>query len=191
MKRVAAASLVLACLVPTAALAGPTVGLTLGKSEAKQDAQNGANASSTFGLFVRGHLTRSLQIQGELNKLQTDDGTGSTIRTGNGALVLELAHTGLVPYALVGLGVDVVSQAYGSGQNFFHEELGVGVEYRFHGGITVGTDVRMGNRNQTNTQTYYTDGGGVVPVGGVKLYTPSSLSEGEYRSMRFTVGIKF
>lgn len=190
MKRVAAA-IVLACLIPTAALAGPTVGLTLGKSEAKQDAQSGADASSTFGLFVRGHLTRALQFQGELSKLQTDAGSGSTIRSGNGAFVLELAHTGLVPFALVGLGVDVVSQDYGSDQHFFHEELGVGVEYRFRNGLTVGTDLRMGNRTQTGAQTYYAQGGGGVPVGGVKLYTPSNLSEGEYRSMHLNVGVKF
>ena len=186
----------LGCLVPATAFANPTVGLALGKTESKQDAQNGADANSTVGLFVRGRLSHALQLQAELSKLQDDGSSGTTIRTWNAALLYDFGHGSVVPFALVGLGFDVLSYSdgYTSDQTSTHAELGAGVEYRFGGGFVLGADVRLGSRSGTQSQTYpvgIAANGGASP-GIVPAYTaPSYLSDGEYRSMRLTLGVHF
>jgi hypothetical protein len=193
------ASVALVCLPAATALAGPTVGVTLGKAQTEGDANDGADANSTLGLFVRGRVSRVVQLQAEVGKLQTDEGPGGTIRTGTVAAIFELGHarTGFVPFVLAGVGLDYISDDCGcdfvdDSKKYVHGEGGVGLEYRFAGGLIVGADARIGTRSQFGQPTYYAATGGGIAVPEVARFVAStSLSEGQYRSARLTLGVHF
>jgi hypothetical protein len=200
---------------PSLAAAGPItagVGLGLAHSEANADAE----ANSTVGLFGRVGFTKRLSAQLELAKIQHDDEAawGATaMRTGTALLVVDLRDHDRgpwIPVLMVGTGLDRQTSTY-SGiagpvdvvTSGYHIEGGLGLEYRAAGGLTIGADVRMGGRGLDDEYAAQPVGGGIegrsaAPCGGGgeeghigRLPAPAHLSEGEYRSARIALGIRF
>jgi hypothetical protein len=107
---------------------------------------------------------------------------GVQIRTGGALLVLDLGISHVIPLAPIlfaGVGFDTTSDI-DANRKYAHGELGAGLEYR-SGALAIGADVRLGTRKlveneMTSVLTYY---------------EPLTLSEGEYRSARLTLGIMF
>jgi hypothetical protein len=180
--RLAAALAVL--VVPSLAAAGPmSAGVSFGETQSKIDATAGANR--TLGVFGRLGFTPRVAGQLEIQRIQTDDTSQTDIRTATGLLVVDLgAGKHLVPTILAGFGFDKATTSYGYDTTATHLEGGFGLEYRADGGLTIGADVRMGGRSITQDTK-------AVPLGTVALYAPSTLQEGEYRSARLTVGVRF
>lgn len=201
-------------IAPSAALAGPvTAGVTLGIAQDKINAEQ--DSSDSIGLFGRLAFGRRIAGQLEIQKLNLPDDTGS-MRTVTGLLVVDLrdATRGpLVPIFIAGIGVDhqwVDDYGYPYEISGKHIEGGLGLEYRARTGLTVGIDLRIGNREIEN-QTYYD--APVADAGDGKM-SPSSLAPcefeedcsgdtppayygtgkmgaGEYRAARLYVGIHF
>lgn len=175
--------------VPLTATAGPiTAGVSLGLAQSKADAQ--ADSNQTIGLFGRLAFTSRLAGQLELARYQTDATSNNNMRTGTALLVVDLAESRRwVPTLAAGIGLDRADSGCPTctweGQTTGHHiEGGLGLEYRAEGGFTLGADLRMGGRS--------IDHGQLQPLqGGVIAFAPSHFSEGEYRSARVTLGIRF
>jgi len=181
-------SLVVAAVLalPSLAAANPImVGVDVGSTQSKEDGAAGLDASDTLGLLGRLGFNKRVSGQLELTRIKTDAGSGVDIRTGTALLVIDLASSGrLVPTLSAGLGLDTASTQYGGTTDGHHFEGGLGLEYRADGGVTIGADVRVGGRsiNQSDQP---------VPLTGVAYYAPSTLREGEYRSARLFLGVRF
>ncbi len=172
----------LALLVPSLASARPiTVGAAYGITQSKVDAN--ADPNTTLNIFGRLGLNPRLGAQLELQRIQTDS-SGTDIRTGTALLALDLgAGHHLVPMILAGAGFDNASSTYEQVSGY-HVEGGLALEYRADGGLVVGGDLRIGGRSLDQPKT--------VPLtGAAYLYAPQTLSDGEYRSARLYVGVRF
>ena len=171
-------------LLQSAASAGPiTAGLSMGLAESKADASANTDANKTIGLYGRLRFTPRLAGQLELSRINTDD-QNLNIRSGTALLVVDLGSKGaLVPILLAGIGVDVATGTYTS-KAAHHIEGGLGLEYRAPGGFTIGVDARMGGRSIDSAAAK-------GPVLQALYRTSPSLSEGEYRSARITLGVRF
>jgi len=187
MRIALAGILVVGALSGTAAAEGKwSAGVGLGMIHSEENAQNDAN--STLGLFGRYQLSRRLAAQLEVARIQTEDGSGSDLRTASllGVIDLTRAGRGFVPIAVLGLGMDNETTEY-LDRDYLHGFLGVGVEYRAENGLRIGFDLRLGGRVTTEPQ-YET-----LPVEGDVLarYPAPDLEEGEYRAARITLGVAF
>jgi hypothetical protein len=177
--------LALVVTVPSLASARPiTVGAAAGITQSKVDANNDPN--TTLNVFGRLGLNPRVAAQLELQRIETDN-SAVDIRTGTLLVALDLsANKHLVPMILAGAGLDSATTPYGSGTDAHHFEGGVGLEYRADGGLVVGGDLRIGGRS-IDSQS-----GVAMPLTGVAyLAAPSNLSDGEYRSARLYVGVRF
>lgn len=184
-------SLALASVIalPSLAAANPiTAGISLGVTQSKEDGASGRDANNTVGLYGRIGFTKRLAAQLEVMKIKTEDGSGANLRSGTMLLVLDLASGGrLVPTISAGVGIDTASYDYGGSTDAKHIEGGFGLEYRAEAGLTIGIDLRMGGRSIDEEDK-------LVPLAGegrVAYYAPSNLREGEYRSGRITLGVRF
>ncbi|MDB4958358.1 MAG: hypothetical protein JWO36_5927 [Myxococcales bacterium] len=178
------ATAALAFLLPSVASAGPwSAGISVGRTQSKIDAN--ADANPTIGFFGRLAFTPRVAGQLDVQRIQTDD-QSTDIRSATGLLAVDLgAGKHLVPMILAGFGIDKASSSYGYDTSATHLEGGFALEYRADGGLTIGLDLRMGGRSiQQNPQIQ-------LATGTSALYVPSTLHEGEYRSGRLTVGIRF
>jgi Outer membrane protein beta-barrel domain len=184
MRLAAAAGLLLA--LPSIASAGRpiTAGVSAGQTQMKSEASQDAN--HTLGLWGRLGFTPRVAGQLELQRIQTDASSNVDIRTVSGLLVVDLGSGGhLMPVILAGVGFDNASTPYGTSTDATHIEGGFGLEYRADGGLSIGVDARMGGRSINNNNMYQ------PLMGGVAYYQPSNLHDGEYRSVRLTVGVRF
>lgn len=206
MRRALAIALVTLAL-PTIAAARPfTAGVDLGLSHSEANDTSGLEPSTTLGVFARLGLTSRLAGQVELQRIRTDDayGTGGDIKTATALLVVELGSRGrLVPTLMAGIGLDRANGYYP--QKAHHIEGGFGLEYRASGGFTLGLDVRMGGRSIDDDAKTLPIAGGIepdvsartAPCGGdeehgtIAYYAPAGLEEGEYRTARLTLGVRF
>lgn len=183
-------SLALACVIalPSLAAANPiTAGVNVGVTQSKEDGAAGIDASDTIGLFGRLGFSKRVSGQLEVMKIKTEDGSGVSIRSGTMLLVVDLTSSGrLVPTISAGVGMDSATTSYGGSTDAKHIEGGFGLEYRAEGGLTIGIDLRMGGRSIDQNDR-------VQPLleGDVAYYMPSTLREGEYRSGRVSLGVRF
>jgi hypothetical protein len=189
-------------LVPAIAAARPiTAGVNLGVDQSKESGLNGEDPSRTYGLFGRIGLTNRLSAQLEISKIRSED-SSTEIRSITGLLVVDLSSSKtFVPVLLVGIGADSASTEWGgadcidcyggsSSESATHIEGGLGFEYRAPGGLTIGADVRMGGRSVTQSaETVPLDDGAKEPA--IALYYAPGIEEGEYRSARIRLGIRF
>jgi len=190
MRFVAAACVL---VLPSVASARPIVaGATAGLAQSKSDASD--DASHTLGLFGRVGFTPRLSGQLELQQYRTEEDSSTQMRTWGLLLVVDLAESKhWVPVLVAGLGVDHVS-SYGSDiAHGHHYEGGFGIEYRSDGGLTIGADARMGGRSMEDDVVFDSpQAGDVKPVpGGPVFLVPNHLSDGEYRSLRLTLAVRF
>ncbi len=182
---IAGLSLVLVLpLVGSAAARPVTLGAGLGVIDAERDWDG--QSDETVQIFGRLGLTSRVAGQLELQKIESS-ANGTSARTGTALIVVELGNAGrLVPTMFAGLGIDRAENGYGGSEEGSHIEGGFGLEYRVDGGLVIGADVRLGGRSVDNTDEVILDGRG----GAVSYYAPL-LIEGEYRSLRVGVGIRF
>ncbi|MBX3158198.1 MAG: hypothetical protein KF773_19680 [Deltaproteobacteria bacterium] len=164
-----------------------TAGFSLGMAQSRVDAAGDAN--NTIGLWGRLQFTPRVSGQLELMRISADDGNAN-LRTGTLLFVIDLAKQGrLMPVLLAGLGLDHSSDPYGLDTTGHHIEGGLGLEYRANGGLTFGIDARLGGR------TIDSQPKGILEMppqpGTPTFFVPSHLSEGEYRQVRATLGVRF
>jgi hypothetical protein len=171
---------------PTLAAARPiTLAAGLGLTQSKVDASQDPN--STLAVFGRVGLGRRVSAGLELQRINTDD-TSVDLRTVTANLVVDLgANKHVVPMILVGAGLDYASYNYGGSTDAHHFEGGLGLEYRADGGLVIGGDLRIGGRSIDSDEEVYPLAGGT----GIAYYAPSTLHDGEYRSARAYVGVRF
>ena len=172
--------------LPSLGHAGPiTAGVGLGIIQSQVD--SAADPNHTIAIFGRLAFTPRLAGQLELQRIQTDN-QNVDLRTASALLVVDLGSRGrLVPVMLAGLGFDTASTTYGGDSSGHHIEGGFGLEYRADGGFSIGADVRMGGRTIDSQPVVF------APVGCSSCLAsqPSTLHDGEYRSARLTVGVRF
>ena len=180
--------LVLAALLlaPAVASARPiTVGASYGMIQSKVDA--GADPNSQLTAFGRVGIGRHVEAGLELQDISAGDNS-TVIRTIGGLLLVDLSsHSKLMPMLIAGLGVDHAATSYGSTTDAHHYEGGIALEYRADGGLVVGGDLRIGGRSiDSNSNMVYPLSGGAIA-----RTATSQLSDGEYRSARLYVGVRF
>ena len=180
----ALAPLLVASLASVASARPVTVGAALGLTQSKVDAD--ADPNTALSVFGRLGVNQRAAVQLELQRIDTDD-SSSSIRTGTLLVALDLGSSKhLMPMILAGLGLDWGSTTYGESTDAHHFEGGVGLEYRADGGLVVGGDLRIGGRSIDSQSAI------AYPETGVAYRAPaSSLSDGEYRSARAYVGVRF
>jgi hypothetical protein len=189
-------------LASSLAVAGPiTAGVHLGVDQSKESGLAGEDPNHAVGLFGRIGFTPRLSGQLEIQRIKlANDST--EVRSVTGLLVVDLSSSKTwVPVLLVGFGADHASSSqngyidcidcggYESSESATHIEGGFGLEYRAAGGLTIGADVRMGGRSMPDEKAVPLAGDVKQPT--TALYYASGLDEGEYRSARITMGIRF
>lgn len=183
-----------ACVVaaPSLAAANPvTVGVSVGATVTKTDATAGADSNDTLGLFGRMGFNPYFAAQLEIQKIDNDAST--TVRTVSFAGVVDLMqNSSVVPILLAGIGFDHASSDFQT-ISAHHFEAGVGVELRTSGGFNLGLDVRIGDReiDDTSSKAVPVVAGGVAGRNTPPLPPASDLKDGQYRSARVTIGIRF
>lgn len=165
-----------------------TAGVHVGMHQSKEDGAAGMGASDTLGLFGRLAFNKRVAGQLEVQKITAEDGSNVEIRTGTASLVIDLTNgkSRLVPTLAAGLGIDSAAGPYGGTTSGQHIEGGLGLEYRADGGLTIGAEVRMGGRSVEQDDR-------ILPLNegpGLTYYAPT-MREGEYRSARLFVGVRF
>jgi hypothetical protein len=173
-------------LVPSLAAARPiTIGASVGQTQSKEQAD--ADPNTIMTVFGRVGIGRHVEAGLELQNISAGDNS-TVIRTVGGLLLVDLAsHSHLMPMLIAGLGIDHAATSYGSETDAHHYEGGIALEYRTDGGLVFGGDLRIGGRSiDSNSDVAY-------PVkAGVAYREPTSeLTEGEYRSARAYVGVRF
>lgn len=157
-----------------------SAGLSLGLAQSEVDAQSERDPDNTLGLFGRIGFTDRLSAQLELARTEPEY-TDYKIRSITTLLVVDLGSRGpLVPILLVGVGVDEAQSPYGDTVSGSRIEGGFGLEYRTAGGLTLGADARMGGRSIEQSED---------PI--IAIYAPVGMQEGEYRTARVTLGVRF
>jgi len=168
-----------ALLVSSAAAANPiTVGASLGMTQNEVNAN--ADPDQALSLYGRVELARRVSAQLELGRIDGADQTLQT-RTASALGVLDLGGGPLVPIVLAGAGLEDGSGGGGS-VSAHHLEAGIGLEYRSRDGLVLGADLRLGDRTiDSDTR----------PMVLTTWSPPPTLAEGQYRSARVTLGIRF
>ena len=168
-------------LVSPSWLAAPAAAnpLEIGASLGVNEDMSYQASSHALGVFGRIGLAPAISGQLELAKLDNDQ-MGTAVRTGNALIVVDLGHGSLAPIALAGVGMDTTSDI-NADRRYAHAELGAGLEYRALGGVTLGADVRIGTRKLVDDRE----------TGLLTAYEPLTLSAGDYRSARITLGVTF
>lgn len=182
MRPAIAAPLLVVVLASPATARPVTVGVGVGSIEAEQDWDG--EADDTLQVFGRLGLTGRVAGQLELQKIDSSQ-SDVVVRTGTALLVVELGSSGrLVPTLFAGLGIDHAENPYGGSADGNHIEGGFGLEYRVDGGLVIGADVRLGGRSVEQSEDV------ILDASYADLYAPL-LIEGEYRSVRLGVGLRF
>ena len=181
--RLALAALLL--LAPAVASARPiTVGASYGMIQSKSDA--GSDPNSQMTAFGRVGLGSRLEAGLELQDISAGDNS-TVIRTISGLVLVDLGHSHLMPMLLGDVGVDHSATTYGSATDAHHFEAGFALEYRAESGLVLGGDLRIGDRSiDSNSDMVYPLSGGAIA-----RTATSQLSDGEYRSARLYVGVRF
>ncbi len=182
---------VLAC--PALAAANPiTIGASIGLTQDQVDADAGNDATQTLGLWGRLGFSSRVAGQLELSRFESKTGcdtctvgTYTDIRTGTALLVVDLAEgSHWMPMLVAGLGLDRDDGSIPTRGH--HIEGGLGLEYRGDGGITLGVDARLGSRTLDGDVVLQGSGSDVIA-----FVPPSKLQEGDYQSLRLTLGVRF
>jgi hypothetical protein len=175
----ALAVLTTSSMASTAAAGGIEIGAGVGLTQSSADAQGGASSQQVDTLFGRLGILGPFALQAELGHTEVASGN---IRSVSADAVLQFGDHWR-PFLLAGVGGDTSSA---SSQTVPHFEGGIGLEYRTSFGLTLGVDLRDGTHS-VNQERALTPTGGVA---GAK-FVPAQIADGDYRTIRATVGISF
>ena len=166
--------------LPSLAAAGPiTAGVTVGQTQA--DAEMTASPHETLGLFGRFGLGPRVAGQLEVQRIETS--TSYDVRNATGLLVLDLgSNPQFVPALALGIGLDRATLGDNGETDAHHFEAGFGLEYRSEGGLVLGVDGRIGTRTIDSDNMVYP---GVLPL------VARAMPDGQYRSLRLLLGVRF
>jgi hypothetical protein len=184
-------ALLVVCTSSSAALARPfTFGVGAGTVQSENDTDD--EAERVLEAWGRVGLTPRFGLQLDVEKFTlTQDEV--TVRSGTALAVFELGalgrSRGLVPLVFGGVGIDHASTPYGGTEDGSHVEGGLGLELRLDGGLVISADARIGSRSPDDRQ----DSEPVILDGqiGVMAYSQPILPDGQYRSVRVGVGLRF
>lgn len=144
--------------------------------------------SQTMGLWGRVGLGSRFSGQLELQQLEASYGD-DRIRSGTALLVLDVlggSDRRLMPMIVVGAGLDRATIFGNQEIDGRHYEGGAGLEYRSADGLTLGLDLRLGGRSLDNGDVILADA-----ARGPALLIAPPISEGPYKSLRLTLGLRF
>jgi hypothetical protein len=162
--------------------AGPiTAGASVGLVQSEQTQYESADKS--LALYGRIGITPRLAAQVEVFKIDTGDRgfTTADTRAATALAVVDLTGGHWVPTLLAGIGYATASYGPNSGSiDGHHIEAGLGFEYRADGGFVIGIDARLGERTIDSDTTLHPD-----------LWYQPLLPDGQYRSVRLSVGVRF
>jgi hypothetical protein len=179
-------------LVPALASADPALefGAGVGLTQDANAATAGQGTTQAVDLYARMHVIGPFAAQVELGTVDTNG--QQTVRTGSVLGVAELMHGRVVPLLLAGFGIDQVGSGMMSSDQYTysHVELGLGLQIRISGGLTLGVDVRQGTRSVQSqpAPTPVLDNGGGF---GTDLRMQEPIADGDYRTVRATLGVRF
>jgi hypothetical protein len=171
-------------LVWSSARANPVmVGAGLGLTQS--EANSTSDADHALALFGRLGLSRTLAVQVDVSKISGQDPNTDT-RSATGSIVLDLARGGrAVPILVGGAGFDRETTTGTGVIDAHHFEAGLGLEYRSPDGFVLGADFRIGDRTVDSNST-------LVPLACCTLWSyPQTLTDGQYRTARVTLGVRF
>lgn len=176
-------SILLLAVLATTAHAGPiSVGASLGITQSEQT-QN-ESVDKTYAIYGRIGIVSRLSAQLEVAKIDASDRgyTEADARAVTALAVVDLAGGHWVPVLLAGIGFANATVGPNSGEiDTHHVEAGLGLEYRAAGGFVIGIDARIGDRTIDSDTTLHPD-----------LYSlPPILPDGQYRSVRLAIGVRF
>lgn len=179
-------------LAPAVAQAEPkvTAGVSAGLFQNKEDAAAGIDSTETLGLYGRVGLSKRLSAQLEITRHESQEGcatctvgTATDIRVFSGLIVVDLKDGGRwMPTLMAGMGLDRDDGSIPTKGH--HIEGGVGLEYRADGDLTIGIDGRLGGRS-------IGDDDAVIQTDAIAIFGPTVMRDGEYRTIRLTLGIRF
>jgi len=167
----------------TPAVAGPmTFGADLGVMQSRLDA--GSSPNPTLGAFGRLGVARQLAVQLSVARIEMPDGNmmpGIDMKQVDAAVIADLGAGTIVPVVIADIGVDRAQWQELRDRVYAHAEIGLGLDWRFAGGLVIGADARLGHRtlvahSEADIDTYL---------------EPRMLSEGDYRSVRLYAGVRF
>ncbi len=180
-------------VVSSPAFAEPKVaaGISAGLFQNTEDAAAGIDSTQTLGLWGRAGLSNRVSAQLEVTRHQSQEGcatctfgTATDIRVFSGLVVVDLKDSGRwIPTLMAGMGIDRDDGSFP--QQGHHIEGGVGLEYRAEGGLTFGIDGRLGGRSIDNDDVILED------ANAIRAFGPTMMREGEYRTIRLTLGVRF
>jgi hypothetical protein len=188
-------SLAVVAVLATPSLASAdrfVVGAGVGETQTQSDAVDGTKAQATTGLFGRVRVLGPFAVQAEVGSINVA-GTNVHTVTGDAMLVFGIRH--LHPYVLAGAGVDQLSSNTIGTATTTRVEAGVGVEYHFRGGLSLGAELREGSRSVPSTSTQTdpppTTWNAAIGVARFAPNTDGSDVAGGFRTVRLTLGIAF
>jgi hypothetical protein len=153
--------------------------LTVGVSVAESDGAQRPDGVEGRGVFGRLRLGGPVWAEVELARGTTESGYDA--RRLAGAALVELSAGGrATPYLLGAVAAERAANGVSGHDDFQALELGAGVSVRVVDQLVVGADVRFGERTHVGSS-----GNDVIT-----LWAPG-LVEGEYTSVRLTVGVAF
>jgi hypothetical protein len=109
---------------------------------------NESLATGDLGLLGRARLSRSFELEGELSRARSEDGTRVDRNLGAALLYNMFPYSTFSPYLLAGLGASH-SEAYGGAleAGYGYGELGGGLVYRLSDRFSFTGDLRVGSRH--------------------------------------------
>jgi hypothetical protein len=150
----------------------------LGVSVGESDGDGGADGVTGRGVWGRGQLSERLAVEVELARGTTE--TDHLTRRLGAAAVLDLSGGRFVPFVLAAIAGERAENGMGGVDDHRAVELGVGLSVEVVDRLTVGLDLRKGER------TLLRSSGNLE----ILIYAPG-LEEGEYASGRLTLGVGF
>jgi hypothetical protein len=182
-------ALLVVCTSSSAALARPiTLGVAAGSVQSEND--NDEHPAGLLEVWARVGLVDHLGAQLEVAKVKVS-GSDARLRGATALAVVELGPLGrsVFPVVFGGFGVDSTDDGYGNTQSGTHVEGGVGIELHLDGGLVIGLDARIGQRD-SDDEAYVLQGKATPTSIGI-LPSPGTSGSAEYRAVRGGVGIRF
>ncbi len=156
-------------------------GVQGGRVQSAAEADNGLDASDTFGLFFRKGFSHRWALQFDLSKTRQTD--WSIVSSTASVMHAFGDSTWLVPLVRGGVGFDASNQ-----NAAVHAEAAAVLELRLDGGLVIGVDLSVGARNGPTIACVYD---GYEPEISPDSCDGESVFRSTYRAAKLTLGLAF